>query len=315
MGLVWRAPRATLLGFVPAVLVVAAAAIGTNMVAHGHWKTPYAHRQDGPVLTSVGGELAASLDAGRVPSNLVHSLEAVGLHLSDQASIEQRRPGERWSLWDPASSLRLALVNADEPPNHTIEVRRWDNWYDYPGSYWRPENLRGIDRGESSPWTYALHVLIGHHGLFSLTPIWLLSVAGCYRWLRPRGRDHLLLSNEQAPSAGEPAQPAWLDVRFVLAATTLIITVVVVGFYLSRPQIDRNYGGGTSCLRWLLWLAPLWLLTLLPAVDRLSRSWWGRGLMLVLLGISVFSAHYAADNPWSHPWLYDYWAWLGWIES
>ncbi len=40
---------------------------------------------------------------------------------------------------------------------------------------------------------YALHVLVGHHGIFSLTPIWLLSVLagivlllarrdGCANW-------------------------------------------------------------------------------------------------------------------------------------
>ena len=25
---------------------------------------------------------------------------------------------------------------------------------------------------------YAFHVLVGHHGIFSLSPIWLLSIAG-----------------------------------------------------------------------------------------------------------------------------------------
>jgi hypothetical protein len=309
MGLALRAPRTTLLAFVPAALVVAAGAIGTNILAHGDWRTPYAHRHDGPVLATVGGDLAAELDAGRVPSQLAQAAAAAGVSISDEATIDERRPGGRWSLWDPASNRRLALVQSGEPPQATIEIRRWDNWYDYPGSYWRPENLRGIDRGEASPWVYARNVLIGHHGLFSLTPIWLLSAAGCWLWLWPRSGERLSpASDDERPDA------AWLDVRFVLAATTLIITVVVLAFYLSRPQIDRNYGGGTSCLRWLLWLAPLWLLTLLPAADRLSRRGWGRALLLALLGVSVFSAHYAAANPWSHPWLFDYWTWLGWIE-
>jgi hypothetical protein len=105
-----------------------------------------------------------------------------------------------------------------------------------------------------------------------------------------------------------------VNVQFALAATTLLIAVVVVSFYLSRPQIDRNYGGGTCCLRWLIWLTPLWLLTMLPAAHWLSRSWLGRGVLLALLAISVFSAHYAADNPWSHPWIFDYWTALGWIK-
>ena len=59
-----------------------------------------------------------------------------------------------------------------------------DNWYDYTyerngrtiESYWK--NPAGVDRGEPSREVYAFNVLVGHHGIFSLTPVWLLSVAG-----------------------------------------------------------------------------------------------------------------------------------------
>jgi hypothetical protein len=94
----------------------------------------------------------------------------------------------------------------------------------------------------------------------------------------------------------------------------MIISIVVIGFYLSRPQIDRNYGGGTCCLRWLIWLSPLWLLVLLPAADWLSRRWWGLAIAIALLAVSVFSAVYGNENPWSHPWIFDYWQSLGWIK-
>ena len=49
----------------------------------------------------------------------------------------------------------------------------------------------GIDRGEPSPAVYALHVLVGHHGIFSLTPIWLLSAWGTLVWLVRRGDPRL----------------------------------------------------------------------------------------------------------------------------
>ena len=68
-------------------------------------------------------------------------------------------------------------------------------------------------------------------------------------------------------------------------------------------MINRNYGGGTSGLRWMFWLAPLWLLTMLPMADILSRRRWTRALALVLLALSVLSASYPTWNPWSHPWL------------
>jgi hypothetical protein len=286
VALAWKSPLKTLLAYVPAVLIVAAAAVGTNHVAHGDWRTPYAHRQVGPKIGSLEDGLAIELNEGRLSPETRRALS-----LSDRATVTVERRGDRWVVFDPATHIRLALVRSPEGEPLEIRVHAWDNWYDYPGSYWRPENLRGVDRGEASPLTYTFHALIGHHGLFSLTPIWLLSAAGCVTWLR----------------RGDRAQR-------MLAATTLLVSIVVIGFYLTRPQIDRNYGGGTCCLRWLIWLTPLWLLSMLPAANWLGRSWLGRGVLLVLIAASVFSAHYAADNPWSHPWIFDYWMALGWIK-
>jgi hypothetical protein len=298
-ALAWKSPLKTLLAYVPGVLLVAAAAFGTNIIAHGDWRTPYAHRSDGPVIGTLADSLATELNEGRVPDEARKKLS-----LSDESTVEVERRGERWVVFDPQSAVRLALARSLEGEPLEIRVHAWDNWYDYPGSYWRPENLTGVDRGEPSPAVYAFNVLLGHHGLFSLTPIWLLSALGCL----------MSLASGRHKPPGSSAQPLGVNVQFALAATTLLIAVVVVSFYLSRPQIDRNYGGGTCCLRWLIWLTPLWLLTMLPAADWLSRSWLGRGVLLALLAISVFSAHYAADNPWSHPWIFDYWTALGWIK-
>ena len=70
------------------------------------------------------------------------------------------------------------------PYMHRSETDPSDNWYHYTytvngkerQSYWH--DRQGIDRGEPTKSTYALHALVGHHGIFSLTPMWLLSVAG-----------------------------------------------------------------------------------------------------------------------------------------
>ena len=80
------------------------------------------------------------------------------------------------------------------PYMHRSETDPSDNWYNYTytvngqeqQSYWL--DRQGIDRGEPSQWTYALHVLVGHHGIFSLTPIWLLSLWGMLLWLRADDR-------------------------------------------------------------------------------------------------------------------------------
>jgi hypothetical protein len=300
-GFAWKVPWQTLVGFLPAAALVAAGALGTNIIAHGDWRTPYAHRSNGPVVAELPALMAADLNAGGVPPGLRMRLRQANIHLSDMARVEQQTNGEKWRLYDPTSKVEYVL-RLEKPAKHPspgqakIAVRRFDNWYDYPGSYWQPDSLRGIDRGEASPAVYAFNVLIGHHGLFSLTPIWLLSAVGAVMWLR------------------SPQIKAFAASERLLALTTIIISVVVIGFYLSRPQIDRNYGGGTCCLRWLVWLSPLWLLVLLPAADWLGRHWWGLAIGLVLLAVSVFSATYGNDNPWSHPWIFDYWQSLGWIK-
>ncbi len=217
-ALAWKAPRETLVGYLPAALVVALAACGTNYLAHDSLRPPYAHR----------------------------------------------------SKTDPS-----------------------DNWYDYTyvrdgkerESYWR--HPVGIDQGEPSMGTYVLHATIGHHGVLSLTPIWLLSLWGLTLLWRGGQRD--------------------------LAVLIAVVSVVCLAFYLTRPQIDRNYGGMTSGFRWMFWFAPLWLVALLPAADRLSRSRWGQAVALVLLAISVMSASYPTWNPWTHPWLWNLLESQGWL--
>lgn len=173
-----------------------------------------------------------------------------------------------------------------------------ENWYDYTytvngrmrESYWR--NRQGIDRGEADPGRYAWHALVGHHGVFSLTPLWLLTVAG---W----------------SMAAAPRRAALRGVLLTVAAVSLICIV----FYLARPQMDRNYGGMTSGFRWVFWLAPLWLVSMLPAVDWLAhRGRSARVVLLALLALSGLSASYPTWNPWTHPWLVDLGNSLGWWD-
>lgn len=209
-------------------------------------------------------------------------------------------PGPTLRAYLPASLVVVAAFFATnyiahdsllEPYAHRSATDPEDNWYHFTytvngrerTSYWT--SPAGIDQGEPSPEVYAFNVLIGHHGIFSLTPIWLLSLAGCGMWLGSRDRRALALS-------------------------IALVTLVCVAFYLSRPLIDRNYGGMTSGLRWMFWFAPLWLMLLLPAADWLAGRRWGRGLALVLLALSVMSVSYPTWNPWTSPWIAN--AWHAW---
>ncbi len=174
-------------------------------------------------------------------------------------------------------------------------------WYDYEGSYWRQP--RGIDKAgtEESRAVYAMHLLVGHHGAFSLTPIFLLSLAGM-----------LVLLRDARPAlfGGARGAPAEVGSRRGLALAgllTLGVTAVVLAFYiLVLDERKRNYGGWTSGPRWLLWLTPLWLVALLPAADWLGRRRWGRVLGYALLALSVLSVSYPEYSPWRHPWLYNF---------
>jgi hypothetical protein len=221
--LLWKAPRQTLLAYLPAALIVLAASFTTNWIAHKSL-------------------LPAYVQQGREQS-------------------------ER-------------------------------NWYDYSyirngrvvDSFWR--NPQGIDKGETSFAAYATNFTVGHHGVFSLTPIWLLSVAGGLMWLLNEDRDRRLR---------------------LLALLIFFASLACFGFYILNWKSYGNYGGMTSGPRWMFWFAPLWLVLMLPAADFIARRAWTRGAALVLLALSVISASYPTWNPWTNPWLMDFFHYLGWI--
>jgi hypothetical protein len=147
-------------------------------------------------------------------------------------------------------------------------------------SYW--QNPVGVDRGEASRKNYIIHSTIGHHGLFLLTPVWILSFAGLGIWLLQPSDNRLRL----------------------LALLILSLSLIVFAFYMLQEQSNRNYGGMTSALRWLFWFVPLWSVPLVTVADRLSQFRWSRVVALVLLSFSVMSATYPVWNPWSQPWSY-----------
>ncbi len=175
------------------------------------------------------------------------------------------------------------------------------NWYDYSlrlpngrllTSYWR--SPRGVDRGEPSRLWYAWHVIAGHHGILSLTPAWLLAIPGA-----------VLLALRRKTARGES------DVALAIT----IVTVVVIAFYIMRPEPDRNYGGMTSGFRWAFWLAPLWAVCCVPAADILSRSRSGIAIACVLLALSSVSAAYPTWNPWQPPWIEQGLRHAGWLDG
>jgi len=233
-----RSPRATLLAAVPGLAIVTAAALGTNVLAHGTLQPPYAQRH------VAGG------------------------------------------------------------------------WYDYQfrrggrviDSYWRPTTVKSpIDQGEPSMAAYAFHVLVGHHGIFSLTPVWLVSVAGLGMLLRRAPPGPRPDASPRLTGPPEPHLPDAAAGTRAVAAAILVATVVCLAFYITRPQEDRNYGGMATGFRWALWFAPLWLFAMIPAADALATTRGRRLLAAALLAVSAATASYPTWNPWTQPWLQVFW--------
>jgi hypothetical protein len=143
---------------------------------------------------------------------------------------------------------------------YIYQYKRGDRVID---SYWMDIKKRSpVDQGEPDPGLYAFHALIGHHGIFSLTPIWVLSAIGLV------------------------AMAARAGTMRLVALAILAVSLVCIAFYLTRSVEDRNYGGMTSGLRWAFWLAPMWLVGMLPALEYAASR---RGLQAVCLVFLAFS--------------------------
>tara|TARA_Y100000758_G_scaffold301555_1_gene267686 strand:+ start:172 stop:1590 length:1419 start_codon:yes stop_codon:yes gene_type:complete len=220
----------------------------------------------------------------------------------------------------------VALVAVAFIGTNVIATGGWKPFYAYYGtekylwtvdgqqSYWL--NPLGIDKGNDSPAVYLLHCLVGHHGIFSLSPVFLIG---------------LLTISNRVRREGSPL------VR--LTAWTGLLTTVVLGFYLTRTQ-NYNYGGVSCALRWSLWLVPLWLMSLVPVVDSWSETGSraappgedpkspasGRTALRVawiLTALSIVSAVFPLlhtwkkypppPNPFQAPWFYRLMEDWGWI--
>jgi hypothetical protein len=198
------------------------------------------------------------------------------------------------------------LVTVDLMPGYAHKSA-----YVYPGSYWLIDPSSGrlvgsevdpatgkptgqIGRGIDNvyePWPlYLFHMLFGHHGILSLSPIFIFTLIGVWRSLR------------------SPESP--LRAFAALAAFLTLLLLVFYTFFAGQ----RNYGGMCCGLRWFFWLIPLWLMLLPEGLRGKIAQRWFRGMALAFLLISAISVFYCARNPWSRPWLQQYLYYKQWIK-
>ncbi|HUE17135.1 MAG TPA: hypothetical protein VMR25_23355 [Planctomycetaceae bacterium] len=226
----------------------------------------------------------------------VNELPAASFAVAVFAWLLRQSPGRTLKWFVPAACLPLAAFFLTT----YVATGDWKTFYFYYGtekykyvvdgvpSYWMQP--AGLDANVERPLVYLLHCTFGHHGIFSLSPIFLLALAA---WVVP-------------PLSRQFRLRGWLWLSAGL-------TVVVLGFYLTRTQ-NYNYGGNTAGLRWIFWLIPLWIVSLIPALDACAGRRPLRILAAALLAITTFSSWYPIDNPWQHPWLFRLMERWGWID-
>lgn len=162
--------------------------------------------------------------------------------------------------------------------------------YEHEGvpSYW--SDPKGIDQPRDSTPYYLMHCVIGHHGILSLTPIYLISLWG---WIWPRY--------------------FWRSRLWVFQCLGMALTAATLGFYLTKTE-NYNYSGASVALRWMLWLTPFWLLAMFPVLSRWGRFATFRGVAMALLAVSVFSAAYPSNAPWAKNWIFQLMEEAKWIN-
>lgn len=192
-------------------------------------------------------------------------------------------------VWKPPYSYGAGDVN-------TEQSKQVNNWYDYDfirkfdgrkvDSYWRNPN-NPLDLGESSTPHYLFHSLIGHHGLFSLTPILIFGFIGMFVML---GR--------------QPTEQRSFAISIVLTSIACLIFYL---FFLDVRQ--RNYGGTSVAFRQLLWLHPIWIIASVPVLERVLSNRFGRWIFGLCALISMVSVSYPTWNPWSQNWIWNLMIW------
>jgi hypothetical protein len=139
----------------------------------------------------------------------------------------------------------------------------------------------GIDGLYEPKPTYAFNVLFGHHGLFSMTPLYLFGL-----WELVRS----------------------IKTRRLLAESLVILASVLafLGFFIMRTH---NYGGWAVGMRHLVPIMPLLLLCFGMWVDRvrLTRLLWA--LVALAFSVSCFNVQDALDSP------FQYSVWHNWLEN
>ncbi len=182
-------------------------------------------------------------------------------------------PGKTLRLFLPAAALTVAAHFALNlaATGSLLPVYLRPELYRFGGSYWNEPT--GIDSLSEPKHVYFFHILLGHHGIFSMTPVFLPAVLSIVSAVKNRTN------------------------RMPEALTIGVPTLAVLLFLGFRT---RNYGGVCAGLRWMILAMPLLFVFVAQWIEE-HRS--GRSMALLAFLFLVGFAN-MADVPWANagPW-------------
>lgn len=144
-----------------------------------------------------------------------------------------------------------------------------DEFYHYPGSYWN--NPQGIDALKEPKEIYAFNVLFGETGLFSITPLLLLSVIMLVTYIKQKER-------------------FWHE--------TLVILVMFILFSALFIAATSTYSGEAFGQRFFVFLIPA-ISICLPLFEYHKKDTVTTILFIILVGGSLITATIGALEPWA----------------
>jgi hypothetical protein len=151
--------------------------------------------------------------------------------------------------------------------------------YKYSGSYWNAPT--GIDALDEPRLTYLWNILLGHHGLLSMTPVLGIALVALVTQLVRRGR---------------------------YVAEALVIGSALCMLICFYTVSTKNYGGLCAGFRWFIPIVPMLMVFAAQWLSHV-RCRAGFAIFLLLMLVGQFHAYAALPHPWEVS------SWDRWLAS
>lgn len=173
-----------------------------------------------------------------------------------------------------SGALNYLIMGSIKPAYTNKEVQ------DFADNYFR-HHRSGIDALREPKHIYAWNVLLGHHGVFSMTPLFCF---GLYELIRR------------------------LKTRSYLKESLVVLAVLLGAFYFYIFR-TRNYGGWCVGMRWLVPFMPIFILYFGAWFDRIKLTRLSLGAVAVAFAIGCFHVQDGLTSP------FQFSVWHNWIDG